>query len=336
MHATAFLSDAKSPRTAPVVVLHGSESHLKQEALRMIVAETLGADEDSGLDLSRYQGKDAEFKAVRDELMTVSMFATGRVVVVEDADDFISRHRPAIEEYLEKPSRSSVLALDVKSWPKNTRLAKKLPEHGLEIECSELTGARLQQWLIEEAKGRFDRKLGRDAAALMPELAGTSMSLLSRELEKLASYVGDREQITTEDVRLIVGGWRAETTWEMIDAIRDGRPGPALHALERLLIAGEAAPKILGGLNYVFRKLAAATELSRLGTPLRAALKQAGVFPRDIDAAERYLRRVGRARAEQIIPLLAAADSNLKGGSRVPEHLQMEQLLLQLCGTMPL
>ena len=67
--------------------------------------------------------------------------------------------------------------------------------------------------------------------------------------------------------------------------------------------------------------------------PLRAALQQAGVFPRDVESTERYLRRIGRQRAEQILALLLQADSGLKGGSRLPERLQLEQLLLRLCGS---
>ena len=62
------------------------------------------------------------------------------------------------------------------------------------------------------------------------------------------------------------------------------------------------------------------------------ALQQAGVFPRDVDATERYLRRIGRQRAEQILSLLLQADSGLKGGSRLSERLQLELLLLRLSG----
>jgi DNA polymerase-3 subunit delta len=142
----------------------------------------------------------------------------------------------------------------------------------------------------------------------MIELAGTGMALLDQELAKLTAYAGDCVRIGLDDVRALVGGWRAETTWKMTDAIRDGSPAVALQALEKLLSAGEPAPKVLGGLNYVFRKPARATELSRRGTPLRAALQQAGVFPRDVDATERYLRRIGRQRAEQIPALLLQAD----------------------------
>jgi DNA polymerase-3 subunit delta len=260
------------------------------------------------------------------------MFGGRRVVVLEDAEIFISDHRSQLEAYCDKPRRTSVLILDVKSWRKNTRLAKRVDEMGVEIECSELAGPRLTGWLVETAKSRHDKQLGRDAALLMVELAGTSLGLLEQELAKVASYVGDRPKIGTDDVRQLVGGWKAETTWTMLDAVRDGDTTTALACLHKLQAAGEAAPKLLGGIGFVFRKLAQATELSRTGTALPAALKEAGVFPRDIEKAERYLRRIRRPRAEKILARLVKADSDLKGGSVLNERLQMELLLLWLAG----
>jgi DNA polymerase-3 subunit delta len=118
----------------------------------------------------------------------------------------------------------------------------------------------------------------------------------------------------------------------MTNAVRDGDVSTALDCLDQLLRAGEAPPKLLGGINFVFKKFSQATEHSRTGTPLNVALKQSGVFPRDQDAAARYLRRIGRPKAEKILGRLLQADADLKGGSRLPDRLQMERLLLDLAG----
>jgi DNA polymerase-3 subunit delta len=332
MHATQFLQKPDASDIPPIVVLHGSEAFLKEAARKVIAQRVFGAAVDADAGPTRLAGKDAEWRRVRDELSTVSMFGDQRVVIVEEADDFVSEHRDALESYFDKPSRQSVFVLDVKTWRNNTRLAKKLANVGLELDCSELKGPALQQWLAAHAKNVHGKQLTRDAAALMVELAGAGLSLMEQELAKLAAYAGDRDRISVDDVRAVVGGWKAETTWRMTDAVRDGKPEEAIAALGKLLHAGEASQKILGGVTYVFRKYARATELARDGVPLRAALQQAGVFPRDIDASERYLRRLGRQRAEFLRSRLLEADRGLKGGSRVAEQLQLELLLLEFSG----
>lgn len=335
MHATAFLKQPQSHLPAACIVLSGGEAHLKQAVAAVLRETVLGDGEDAELSATEFNGKDAEWRAVRDELMTVSMFQDQRLVIVEGADEFISRNRAALERYVEQPSRQSVLLLDVKTWRSNTKLAKKIEKSGLHVECSELTGAALLRWLTDHAEAEYGKQLNRDAAALTAELAGNGLGLLDQELAKLSAYVGDRDRIGVEDVRALVGGWKAETTWKMTDAVRDGNVALALQALGKLLTAGEPPLKILGGVGYVFRKYARATELARQGASLASALKTAGVFPRDVERSERYLRRIGRPRAETILRALLEADSGLKGASRLPEQVQLELLLTRLTGTLP-
>ncbi len=334
MHATEFLQNPKQHLPVQVAVLFGAETHLRSQARRVLSEILCRDEEDADLALTRFTGKDADYTTVADELLTVSMFGDHRVVLVEDADEFVSRHRVQLERYVDKPARRSTLILDVKSWPKNTKLAKKIvARQGLTLECSELSGAALHRWITTTAQKTCQKTITRDAAATLVELAGSGLGLLQQEIEKLANFAGDRDQITVEDVRTLVGGWKAETTWVMLGAARDGRIGEALECLDKLLAAGEAPQRILGGINHTFRRVAQAAEISRGGVPLSAALKSAGVFFREISAVERYMRRIGRPRAELLLHQLALADRNMKGRSRMPERMQLEQLLIQLSGT---
>lgn len=331
MHATEFLKAPQASSTGVIVVLSGGERSLKVDALAALTPLVGGEDSDDST-ATKFNGEESDWKTVRDELLTVSMFGDRRVVLVEAADDFVSENRTALEKYLEKPSKKSLLVLDIGSFPKTTKLFKAVDKLGLLIECTELQGAELTRWIQAAVKERFGKQITRDAAMLLPELAGTHLGLLEQELEKLAAYTGERPQIDSEDVRKVVGGWKAETTWVMLDALRDGNLGFALTNLDKLLTSGEHPIKLLGGIAFNFRKLAIATELSRHRMALSAALKQAGVFPYQVSAAESYLRRVGRPHAEQISRWLLETDLNLKGGSRTSDRLLLEQLFLKLSG----
>ena len=201
----------------------------------------------------------------------------------------------------------------VKTWPATTKLAKRVAKTGIALECSELTGSRLTRWLTDLATEQHQKQLSGAAAQLMTELAGNAMGLLERELAKLSDYVGDSIRISPDDVRTLVGGWKAETTWTMTNAIRDGRVNLAMECLEKLLVAGEAPQKLIGGMTFVFRKYAEAVQRSSAQVSLKAALSQAGVFPRDQAAAESYLRRLGREHAEKLYSILLATDKKSKG-----------------------
>lgn len=330
MHAVELLK--RDPGDVPaVVVLAGNQRHFKQNVFGVLKHAVIDDDETS---LTRFVGKDVDLQSVTDELRTVSMWGDRRLVIIDEADDFVSKYRAGLEKYIDAPARKSVLVLDVTSWPKTTRIAKQVAKTGWEVDCSPLKGAELTRWLNELATSTYAVKLDRDACALLVELVGEEPGLLDQELSKVAAYVGDRKRITLDDVRVLVGGWRTETTWAMTDAVRDDRLPDALAALDQLLVAGEAPQKLLGGISFVFRKLALATELSR-SEPFDQALKSAGIFPRDLGLAGRYLKRIGRAQAERIITAIVATDYGLKGGSRLPERIQMERLLAQLAAIKP-
>jgi DNA polymerase-3 subunit delta len=352
---SAFDFLAKPPITEvpPVCVLFGEEPLLKREALERIRSVVL-PEEDADLSLTKFDGREVELREVLDELATVSMFGGGRrMVVVEEADEFVSEHRPQLEDYCDKPRKASVLVLLADSWPKTTKLYKKLAQVGLQIDCN-LPRARfgneadedaVLQWLASRAERQHQARFGDGAAELLLEIVGPQLGRLDQELAKLAllaaeprasasepvpskpeprpSGSGQRsaeKRITRALIEQSVGGWRAKTAWAMIDLAAGGNAAAALVELDRLLLAGEEPIALLAMMGASLRRLAAATRIVEEAQThhrrmtLSAALKEAGVKPFAVEKAERQLKQIGRHRAKQLYRWLLEADLALKGG----------------------
>jgi len=329
MHATEFLDEPSRHKTGPIVVVFGKERFLKVESIREVEAMVLGPESDA-LGLVRLPAS-TDLKTVLDSLWTVSMWNPTQLVLVEDADDFVSEHRQKLEAYLEKPAKKAVLLLDVQSWPSNTKLAKKVAAIGLAIDCKELQGAAIAPWIVKICRTRHGKNIDRQTAQLIVDLAGPDLGIIDQELAKLAAYVGQTAAIDATAVEKLVGGWRMETTWKMLDAIRDDRPAVAFECLDKLFAAGEPALKLLGGINYVYRPLARATELSRQGQNLEQAIVAGGTKSYQIKNLVDYLKRLKRPRAERILNWLLEADLAIKS-SKAPDRIVVERLLMQLAG----
>src|SRR5262249_46527440 len=154
-----------------------------------------------------YSGDKLDFSTARNDLETPPFLAPCRIVIVEDADAFVTKFRPELEAYVAKPSSVGVLVLDVTTFPENTKLAKALPDTA-KIACKELKphqAYELRPWCTEWAKTTYKKKLSPDAAELLLDLVGVSMGLLDRELSKLAVAVGAKPAIEVEDVERFVG-----------------------------------------------------------------------------------------------------------------------------------
>src|SRR5262249_9548371 len=114
MDSLTFLERAGRLKPQPVYVLHGDEDFLKRQVLAALRNLVLGMGDDS-LGLSTFPGDRATFNAVREELHTVPFLSPRRLVVVENADPFVTRARAELEKYVTQPAATGVLVFDVRS-----------------------------------------------------------------------------------------------------------------------------------------------------------------------------------------------------------------------------
>ena len=334
--AVDYLAEPKKHAPRPVCAVFGDEPFLRRRAILEIRSAVLGSD-DADFSLSSFQGRTAELRDVREELSTMAMFGGGqRLVVVDEADDFVTRYRAELEDYVAQPSTTGTLVLDLKSFPGNTRLYKAVAATGLLIDCSPPTAARLGRWLADWAAQSHRVRLARPAAEMLVEIVGPELGLLDQELAKLALIAGSDRKITPEMIAKSVGGWRAKTAWQMLDAALDGNVKEAMLQLDRLLASGEQPIGILAQISASLRRFAAATRLvvqseaAGRRPQLRAALEQAGVRSFVLKKAEGQLRRLGRQRGSQLYGWLLQADLDLKGVSALPPRLVLERLIVRL------
>lgn len=335
MDAMAFLDKGAKAKKQPVFVVTGDEDFLKRRVLHALQELVIG-ESDPSFALSSYPGDKADFAAIRGELDTLPFLCDTRLVIVEQADPFVTKHRTSLEKYVEKPATSGVLVLDVKSWPSNTKLAKLVPDSATFV-CKGPAAFKLSSWCVAWAKQQYSKKISTNAAALLVELVGPQMGLLDSELNKLAVYAGYKPAIEQADVDALVGRSRAANVFKIMDAVGDGKPGVALNILSELFEEGEAELAVLGALGSQLRKLGMAARLHKLGRPLDDAMDEAGVakWPQARDSTRKQMKHLGWGRLDQLYDWLIEADQGMKGGSQLPPKLMMERLIVRLARARP-
>jgi DNA polymerase-3 subunit delta len=333
MDSLTFLDNPAKHKPQPVYAVHGDEAFLKRRALAALRQRILGPDE-GGFGLSTHPGDKAVWAAVRDDLETLPFLSPRRLVVVENADPFVTRERSRLEKYIgEHPPGSTppagVLVLELASLPSNTRLAKLLGDAG-SIVCKTPKAEELPKWCVEWSAAQHDKPLAAAASRLLVDLVGSDMGQLDQELAKLAAYVGSAARIETQDVDRLVGSSRAEDTWKIFDLIGGGRMAEALAMLNRLLDQGEDPLRLLGAFSWHLRKLAQAARLVAQGSSVADALEQAGVQPFARRQAEQQMRHLGRRRLDSLYDWLLQTDFGIKGASTLPPRTLLERLVVQL------
>jgi DNA polymerase-3 subunit delta len=206
-------------------------------------------------------GPDAELADVLDELRTLPFLADVRMVVVRDADPFISRYREHLERYVAEPSETGVLVLVCKVMNKQWRLTKAIQKIGLLMPCKAPPPWDRDKWLVARARQAYGKQLDRTAARALTELAGDDMATLDAELAKLAIYVGDRDGITDADAEALVGLSRPENVFRMTEAIAAHDAATAIRLWRQTLATDkQAAFRAVGGVAWAVRQMIAAKQ----------------------------------------------------------------------------
>jgi DNA polymerase-3 subunit delta len=260
----AWLEGLGHGQAAPVVLFHGPEPFLIEEALATL---TRAVCPDPGLlAMSRevLEAREAGAEGIVRAAETLSMGTPRRLVVARGAEALAPKQAEPLVEYLRSPNPGTVLAFTVPQLLAPSHwLRKAVPAAGA-VEIPQLTGRALAGWLRSRAS-TDGFELGADAAQLLMTLVGDDPAALAGEVGKAALAGGpENRRVGVAEVRAVVGEHRSHEVFELTRAVERGDVAAALSLLERLLVAGEEPLRILAILAGDSRRAAPRAARDRL------------------------------------------------------------------------
>jgi len=309
----------------PIYVLCGSDTFRLDEERRQIVSDVIGKS-DPQTCVADFDGAEVlEPAAVIDELRTVPFLSPGRVVIIRNADAFVTKYRKSLEKYLENPCRTSALLLMVTTFRSNTLLSKTARRIGEVIDCNVRETKDLRKWLTDAA-ARRGKKIAPPARQLLSRWVGKDLGALDREIEKLCLYVGQRNTITTEDIAAVGSDTAGPVDYALTNALSAGGAPQALRELNRLLRRRGDEFRALGSIAWHLRRALEAQQAIAAGNRL-PSLRRMPFRARE--AFVGMLKRRGAKTLQGDMRRLLSADLGMKSGADPKATLQ--ELVMALC-----
>jgi len=239
--------------------------------------------------------------------------------------------------YLDNPAPFTVLVVEATSLDQRMKLGKMLGEKTLVVACG----------LADNPAGRraaavaFARAIGREkgvtfqpgAAEDLAEFVAADLMRLKTEIEKLATFAGERKFISRSEVTSMVISEKTTTVWELADLLAARNSAKALEFLDRLLRDGEEPLPMVGAMAWMYRKLIEASEVKGVANGWQAA-RVLGMRPEQAELALQAARKIPKAQLLAGLRALQKADDRLKGGAQ-NERAVMEFLVTELSATAP-
>jgi len=183
----------------------------------------------------------------------------------ENDTDSIKADAALLEGAIEKgfPDQN-LLVMTTGKVDKRRTLYKAVKKAGMIIDCSIPQGNRMADKKAQEAVlyesmkmivSENGKTMDRKAFTTLMETTGFDLSTFANSLEKLVSYVGDSEMITSKDVASLVKRTKKDPIFELTGAISNKNAEQALFFIRSLLEDGLYPLQILAGIVNHIRKL---------------------------------------------------------------------------------
>ncbi|MFL6010254.1 MAG: DNA polymerase III subunit delta [Gaiellaceae bacterium] len=311
----------------PVYLITGGDRPKIQRALRRL-RDRIGEEATELLDANDAGGDDAV--AACNALGLLG--GAGRLVIVEDVDQWKAADAKAIAAYLASPAPDTVLALVASGVKKDSALAKACAKAG-DVLTYDVPKRRLSEWVTKQFA---DRKVSVDAEAarLLIEVVGEDPEELASEVDKIATWAGD-DAVGTREIELLAAGCAEVPGYELTDAWGRRDLAGALAACQTLLErsgdpVSRTVPMLIGMLVAHVGRVRDCQVYAEEGLTAREAASRLKRHPFYVEKLYAQARNYGPDELREAVVRLAALDHAVKGGSRLAVDLELERTLVEI------
>jgi DNA polymerase-3 subunit delta len=202
-----------------------------------------------------------------------------------------------LDGYVKRPEPTTTLVFVAADVDRTRKLYKSLQKTATIVECWGLKGskdarvdlrqvARVAEQLVKQTVADAGLQIEPAAARLIAERAGTDITTLRGDMDRLMLYAAGTKRIELKDVHEVVSAETAQDDWAVTNAIQRGDRAEALRQLGLALDAGGVSYQILGQLGWFVREKLPAADPRRVPAAIEALfrtdleLKSSGGDPR--------------------------------------------------------
>jgi DNA polymerase-3 subunit delta len=329
MKPDEFAKSLEKGEIAPLYYFHGDEPYLIERGVKRLMGLTVPPDSrDFNLDI--FYGKECRGDEIATAAQTLPMFAERRVVLVRRSSELPAPALDKLTEYVADPSPTTCLIFEGEKIDQRKKFFLEIRKKGMLVEFKRLYENQLAPFIREEA-AVYGKKVEPAALEMLVYLVGNNLQELAAEMEKVATFIGNRDTVKVADIREIVSDTKVDTVFELANALGEKETGKALRSLNTILRDGEAPLMVLAMLTRHFRQLWRVKELCEKKVPTQEISRATGINPYFIKGIVEQARNYRLSEFRGIFERFFETDLALKTSGGKPVSL-MECLVMDICG----
>jgi DNA polymerase III subunit delta len=309
----------------PIYLFYGEEKFSIDRAVSLIIEKAIDKNLKQ-LNVEKYSCNDVDSESIVTSALSIPMLAERKVIIVKDYEKI--NDSKSLQFYFQHPSQSSILIFIADSIDKRKGIFTKITQNGILVKSDFLKKGDLVNWIVSKVS-ESGKRIEPQVAEMIFDLKGNSLLEINTEIEKLLTYILDKDSISTEDILVVTGSTKEFNVFELSNAIgRNDKPG-ALRILENLLDQNVEPLYILAMLSrhfIILWKVSCLKRQTRGMTEIASVVQINPYFVKDyLSQTEKF----STGRIEFCLKLLLEADLLLKSVS-LSKRVIVENLLCQM------
>lgn len=324
--------DIKNSSFKKAYLLFGEEAYLRnyyKKALRNALVSP-----DDTLNYSYFEGSNTDIGQVVDLINTMPFMADHRVVLCENTgwmakeEGSESANLSMLTDALENIGEDVVFILSEQKADKRSKLFKLINKIGVVEEYKAETEDNLARWCMGYLRNQ-GKAIQPSVAGYLVSEVGTDMTLLSLELDKLAAWCLDRNEVTQKDVDTVCTHQVNGKIFDMITAISQKRQKEALRLYYDLLTLRESPFHIQSLLVRQYNNMLVIKDGLNRGYSAQIIAQKAGMQDWLVRRMSDTVRRMTLRQIRDCIEACAKAEEDIKTGN-MADTLSIELLIISL------
>lgn len=311
---------------SPVYILLGGEDLLKESALSNIKKKCFPVENQTVLSFNylSIDGKSATSSQIIEECQQLPIMSNTRLIVVKDAERIIDDR---LLQYAQNPTETTCLVLILRKIDKRLGIYKTLEKYAEIQEFEHPSEKDVISWIQHYIRAK-KKNISSSDASCIADILENNLTGIVQDLEKLITYVGNRENITEKDIETILSENKLWDSFALTEQIQNKNTSGAIKLVNELLDQGNSVQQILGTIRWMLTRLWQAKELLKEGNRYTLS-KELRIPPYFIG---KFIEQAGKFDIEELknglIKILAL--EKLMRTYTIPDRLVLELLVIQL------
>ncbi|MCK4350401.1 MAG: DNA polymerase III subunit delta [Candidatus Krumholzibacteria bacterium] len=246
-----IFSDLDKRELSSLYLLQGPEYYIMEEMAGKI-ASSIVPDDLKSFNMTLAYGAEVDIDEFVRTARSFPFISDKRVLLLKEMERFKGSWKNLVS-YCEDPVPSSVVIMLFNPLDESGRRSRQPRDYkrleagvkarGQVLTFNKLAEGELVRWVTQKAK-RMNIKMTPDTVEILVRSVGENLFDIKNELEKLSLYF-DGGTLERDDLARVIGSYRLDSMFDLINGIQPGMNSGILTSLARIINTGAERPSVV-------------------------------------------------------------------------------------------